>query len=87
MMRKFLPAAALLGMAFGCMVAGSNAARAGANLAYCLQRGETVECYYTTYEQCAASASGTGADCIANPDPKARQPEPAGPARRSPRRR
>jgi hypothetical protein len=48
-------------------------AKAGANLAFCLQYSESTVCAYTTYAQCQASASGTGADCISNPDPRAIQ--------------
>jgi Protein of unknown function (DUF3551) len=48
-------------------------AKASANLAFCLQYSESTQCDYATYAQCQASASGTGADCIANPDPRAIQ--------------
>jgi len=86
-MRIYLPAIALLGVALGPIVLGSPPARAGANLAFCMQRGDSTECYYATYEQCAAAASGIGGDCIANPDPAARNAEPGRPARRRPRSR
>jgi hypothetical protein len=83
MMRISLPGAVFLAGAIGAMLVGDGPARAGANLAFCMQRGGSTECYYATYEQCAAAASGTGGDCIVNPDSAARNSEPERPQRRS----
>ncbi len=34
---------------------------------FCSYAGSSTRCDFDTYEQCAASVSGTGADCMANP--------------------
>jgi hypothetical protein len=88
MMRSVLAAAGVAAATvFGSMFLSVVPAKALANLAYCLQRGESTECDYTTYEQCQASASGIGADCISNPDPRAvSSSAPALPGRRASRR-
>jgi hypothetical protein len=54
--------------AFGAIsAAGSNSAVAR-DYPYCLQsRSYGVECNYTSYDQCRASASGRQAECIVNP--------------------
>ena len=43
----------------------------GARHAFCIQGGEEYpglsDCTFDTYEQCLASASGRGLNCIANP--------------------
>jgi Protein of unknown function (DUF3551) len=88
-MRNLLPAAGIIVAVttLGSIVITPLPAKASANLAVCLQRGESTECDYTTYEQCEATASGIGADCIANPDPRVTQnSEPARPRRASRRR-
>ena len=86
-MRSFLPVV-IVAATLGSIVIDPVPARAIANLAFCLQLGESTQCDYTTYEQCQAAASGISADCIGNPDPRAtRSAEPARPARRAPRRR
>jgi hypothetical protein len=87
-MRSFLPAVIVATTTLGSIVIDPVPARASANLAFCLQLGESTQCDYTTYEQCQASASGISADCIGNPDPRAtRSAEPSRPARRASRRR
>jgi Protein of unknown function (DUF3551) len=86
-MRGLLLKAAIAAVTMAAMFASPSPAKAGANLAYCLDRGGgTNECYYATYEQCQATASGTGAECLPNPDPQSRmQAVPA--VRRASRRR
>jgi hypothetical protein len=86
-MRSFLPAV-IVATILGSIVIAPAPAKASANLAFCLQLGESTQCDYSTYEQCQASASGISADCIGNPDPRAtRSAEPSRPARRASRRR
>jgi hypothetical protein len=86
-MRSFLPVV-IMATILGSAVTGSAPARASANLAFCLQLGGSTQCDYSTYEQCQATASGIGADCIGNPDPRAtRSAESTRPVRRAPRRR
>jgi hypothetical protein len=86
-MRSFLPVV-IMATTFGLIVIHPVPAGANANLAFCLQLGGSTQCDYTTYEQCQATASGIGADCIGNPDPSAtRSVEPSRPARRVARRR
>jgi hypothetical protein len=73
-MRSLALAAGMVAVTtLGLMFLDVAPAQAGANLAFCLQYSESTQCNYTTYAQCQASASGTGADCIANPDPRAIQ--------------
>jgi hypothetical protein len=50
-------------------MAGSGPAAAAAPVyPYCIQSQiDGTDCSYTTYEQCAASASGRGVDCVINP--------------------
>jgi hypothetical protein len=38
----------------------------GPNDAYCIRAGGSPWCGYATYSQCEESASGIGADCVAN---------------------
>jgi hypothetical protein len=45
----------------------STGARADANYAYCSATASTTRCDFQTYEQCQATVSGIGADCIVNP--------------------
>lgn len=40
---------------------------ARADYAFCMATGSSTRCDFQTYEQCQATASGLGADCIANP--------------------
>jgi uncharacterized protein DUF3551 len=88
-MRSLLPAVGIMAvMALGSIVFDLVPARAGTNYAFCLDRGGDTQCDYATYEQCQATASGIGADCIANPDTRGIQTsEPARPPRRTRRRR
>ncbi|MET0444811.1 MAG: DUF3551 domain-containing protein [Pseudorhodoplanes sp.] len=55
------------------------ASDARADYAFCSATGSSTRCDFQTYEQCQASVSGTGADCIANPagPPAASIPAPA----------
>lgn len=65
-MRKSLLALAVL--AFGAGLAGGSGPAAAAEYPYCLQsRIDGTQCAYTSYNQCMASASGRGAECILNP--------------------
>jgi hypothetical protein len=87
-MRGFLPVVIMAATVLGSIVMVPTPARASANFAFCLQLGGSTQCDYATYEQCQATASGIGADCIGNPDPSAtRSVEPSRPARRVARRR
>jgi hypothetical protein len=49
-------------------VAPAAASNGGPNDAYCINSAETGSpwCGYATFSQCEESASGTGADCVAN---------------------
>jgi hypothetical protein len=40
---------------------------ARADYAYCSVASSSTRCDFQTYEQCQATVSGVGADCIANP--------------------
>jgi hypothetical protein len=42
-------------------------AGARADYAYCSVASSSTRCDFQTYEQCQATVSGLGADCIANP--------------------
>jgi hypothetical protein len=88
-MRSLLSAAAIAALTiFGSTFIGLTPAKAIANLAFCLSFRDSTECDYATYEQCQATASGIGADCIANPDTSAiRSPAPPRASRRVSRRR
>ncbi|CAN5196805.1 hypothetical protein BH10PSE10_BH10PSE10_12780 [soil metagenome] len=66
-MRKFAIAAASLAIAF---IAASHGAEAR-SYAYCLKNSPGPgDCKYTSYRQCKASASGTGAICVRNYGPR-----------------
>jgi Protein of unknown function (DUF3551) len=71
-------------------VAGSSPA-AAFDYPYCIQsRIDATRCSFTSYNQCMASASGIGAECIVNPylafaqqSPQYSQPQPQRRARRA----
>ena len=47
---------------------GVSPASAGWDRAYCMQQRDMgTNCAYDTYEQCTATASGLGAECLVNP--------------------
>jgi Protein of unknown function (DUF3551) len=55
-------------MAFGALYAASPSSAAAFDYPYCLQHQRLgTSCSYTSYNQCMASASGLGAECIVNP--------------------
>jgi hypothetical protein len=41
--------------------------------------GDHVECSFTSLDQCRQSATGRGASCFANPDPRVAAPAPTAP--------
>jgi Protein of unknown function (DUF3551) len=55
-----------------------------ADYAFCSVTGTSTRCDFQTYEQCQATVSGVGADCIANPSGP--PPAPTAPAMRHRRR-
>ncbi len=67
-MRKFLIAIAALGVVFAF---GSSGAEAAPSYKYCLKNSPGPgDCKYSSYRQCMASASGTGATCVRNYGPR-----------------
>jgi hypothetical protein len=60
---------------------------ARADYAFCLATGSSTRCDFQTYEQCQASASGLGADCIANPAGVSQAYDQKPPATQRPSRR
>ncbi|MBV5270089.1 MAG: DUF3551 domain-containing protein [Afipia sp.] len=66
-MRKFVIAAVSLSIA---LIAASNGAEAR-SYRYCLKNSPGPgDCKYSSYRQCKASASGTGAICVRNYGPR-----------------
>jgi hypothetical protein len=64
-MRRIILAVSAVG---AISAAGSSPASAAYEYPYCMQsRTMGTECYYTSYNQCMASANGLGAECIVNP--------------------
>lgn len=67
-MRKIIIAILLLGVA---VTFGSSQADARRGYAYCLKNSPGPgDCKYSSYRQCMASASGTGAICVRNYGPR-----------------
>lgn len=67
-MRKIMIAAALLAVAG---IFGSSGAEAARGYKYCLKNSPGPgDCKYSSYRQCMASASGTGAICVRNYGPR-----------------
>jgi hypothetical protein len=69
-------------------VAGSTPAAASYVYPYCLQgQIDGTDCSFSSYDQCMASASGRGVECIVNPivafAQQNQQPQPQRRARRS----
>jgi hypothetical protein len=83
-----IPALAILTMIIGLMAAPARAQTYDPRYPVCLQvstiDGSHIDCAYYSLGQCAASASGRGAQCLVNPY-FAGGPAPAEPSRR-PRR-
>ena len=66
-MRIFIIAAASLAIAFVAASTGAEARGYG----YCLKNSPGPgDCKYTSYRQCQAAASGTGALCVRNYGPR-----------------
>ena len=64
-MRRIILAVSAVG---AISAAGSSPASAAYEYPYCMQsRTMGTECYYTSYNQCMATANGLGAECIVNP--------------------
>ena len=64
-MRRIILAVSAVG---AISAAGSSPASAAYEYPYCMQsRTMGTQCYYTSYNQCMASANGLGAECIVNP--------------------
>jgi hypothetical protein len=67
-MKAIYKRAAMSVVAIVATVAPAAASNGGPNDAYCVNSAETGSpwCGYATFSQCEESASGTGADCVAN---------------------
>ena len=55
-------------LAFGSISATCSVAEAGFEYPYCIQsQKDGTLCEYSSYDQCMATASGRGVECIVNP--------------------
>jgi hypothetical protein len=74
---------AMLAVAVGLMTAPARAQTYDPRYPFCVDvhdgNGGYMDCSYYTREQCAASASGRAAECLANPFFAAGRPAPAAP--------
>ncbi len=67
-MRRLILAAASAGAL--ALIAATPAHAVGVRYPFCIQGNEypgLSSCYFETYQQCLATASGRGLNCIANP--------------------
>jgi Protein of unknown function (DUF3551) len=78
-------------LVFGSISAGGSGSAAATEYPYCAASGDDNRCDFTSYEQCMATVTGIGQECIVNPIIAFRQgqqlQQPEQPSRRRPVRR
>jgi hypothetical protein len=74
-------------LVFGSISAAGSSPAAAIDYPYCASSGDDNQCDFTTYEQCLATVTGIGKECIVNPIIAFRQAQQPLQPDQSPRRR